>query len=221
MADTKSLRDRLSIEVAVLKDATDVIVRNHYLHRGRAFAQIPYWVILDGVRVGVVLYANAQLSVPFRGHHPQALVELARMWIDPSVQGAVVTDSEGRSHSFPIATCAIGKTLRRIRQDYYGKYPHKPDLEACVSWADDIHHEGTIYRAANFSEEGKSGGKMPGKRLGKKRQPLHADYLHPKSTFVFRWGRALRDADKARARAEWEAMPPELQAADRRRKVAA
>ena len=36
------LRDRVSLEVAPLKDATQVIVENHYLHRGRTMAQIAY-----------------------------------------------------------------------------------------------------------------------------------------------------------------------------------
>src|SRR3990170_981726 len=122
------LRSRVDLEIADLKEATAVIVRNHYLHRGRTMAQMPYWILLDRNRAGVLLYAYPRMSAEFQGYGPMNLVELARMWLDPAVQGLRVVDSQGREHALTVATCAVGKSLRRIRQDWHGKYPHLPDI---------------------------------------------------------------------------------------------
>lgn len=120
------LKARLRLDVANLKEATEVIVRHHYLHRGRTMGQMPYWIVLDGERVGVLLYAYPRMSAIFHGYRPMNLLELARMWIDPAVQGLDVIDSDGRKHTLVVATCAVGRSLRRIRQDWHGKYPHLP-----------------------------------------------------------------------------------------------
>lgn len=206
------LRTRLSLEIANLKEATALIVEKHYLHRGRTMAQMPYWIVLDGKRVGVFLFALPRLSVAYQGHGPMNLVELARMWIDPEVQGRRVTDSGGREHTLAIATCAIGMALRRIRQDWHGKYPHLPSIEACVSWADDVHHEGTVYRAANFRAVGKSGGALHGnaQRPNGGRDQLNQDYRHIKTAFIHRYQRGLTDRQKATARAAWAGVRPRL-----------
>ena len=211
------LRDRISLNIADLKEATAVIVENHYLHRGRTMAQMPYWITFDNVRVGVLLFALPRLSVRYQGYGPMNLIELARMWIDPTVQGQTVTDSTGQDHTLPIATCAIGMALRQIRQDWHGKYPHLPELKACVSWADDVHHEGTIYRAANFVEMGKSGGALHGNasRPNGGRDQLHQDYLHIKTAFIYRYRRSLSEAKKAVARAGWANIRPRLSRSQR------
>jgi hypothetical protein len=204
------LRNRVQIEVANLKEATAVIVANHYLHRGRTMAQIAYWVTLDGQRCGVLLFALPRMSATFQGHGPMNLVELARMWLDPAVQGERVIDSEGKDHSFSVGTCAVAKALRRIRQDWHGKYPHLPEIMASVSWADDVHHEGTIYRASNFREVGKSGGALHGSasRPNGGHDQLNADYLHQKTAFLFEFSRPLSDQQKAVAVAAWDATRP-------------
>jgi hypothetical protein len=183
------LRQRLNLSVAPLKEATQVIVAKHYLHRGRTMAQVAYWVHLDDARVGVLLFALPRLSVRFQGYHPMELIELARVWIDPVAQGREVIDRSGRQHTLAVTSCAVGAGLRRIRSDWQLKYPHLPELRACVSWADVSLHVGTIYRAANFAEVGVSGGKQPGKWArpnGGRHQP-HADYSHHKQTFLYVW----------------------------------
>lgn len=209
---TAKLRERVALQVANLKEATAVIVQNHYLHRGRTMAQMPYWINFDGDRKGVLLFSLPRLSVEYQGHGPMCLIELARMWIDPDVQGQRVTDSSGREHSLAIATCAIGASLRQIRQDWHGKYPHLPMIEACVSWADDEHHEGTIYRAANFEEVGKSGGSMHGnaQRPNGGRDQMNPDYQHVKTAFIFRFPRALSASQKAAAWNAWVDARPKL-----------
>lgn len=214
---TGKLRDRLSLEIANLKEATEVIVKYHYLHRGRTMAQMPYWIMLDGERQGVLLFALPRLSVTYQGHGPMNLIELARMWINPEVQGRRIRDSGGQEHTLAIATCAIGASLRQIRQDWHGKYPHLPDIEACVSWADDVHHEGTVYRAANFREVGKSGGSFHGnaRRPNGGRDQLNPDYRHLKTAFIFRFQKSLSTAQKAAARADWAGIRPRLSRSQR------
>lgn len=207
------LRDRVGLEIANLKEATEIIVENHYLHRGRTMAQIAYWVTLDGERCGVLLFALPRMSVKsdkFGNHGPMNMVELARMWLDPKVQGFRVVDSNGQEHAFSVGTAAVGQALRRIRQDWHGKYPHLPLIGACVSWADEVHHEGTIYRAANFREVGKSGGSLHGNASRKTggRDQLHADYLHLKKAFLFDFGKPLSEREKTATVLAWNSLRP-------------
>jgi hypothetical protein len=184
----------VSLEIAVLREATDVIVANHYLHRGRRMAQLPYWVLHAGERVGVMLFALPRLSVSFHGHHPMALIELARLWLDPQVQDRFVVDRRGRRHSLSIASRAIGHAMRRVRTDWATKYPHLPSIEACVAWADLTRHEGTVYKAANFTFVGTSGGRQPGRwnRPGGGEHKRHDDYLARKACFMYSWDSRAR-----------------------------
>ncbi len=209
-ASSAKLRQRVGLDIADLKEATAAIVRNHYLHRGRTMAQIPYWVLLDGERVGVLLYSYPRMSATFQGYGPMDIVELARMWLDPAVQGMRLVDSQGREHAFAVATCAVGKSLRRIRQDWHGKYPHLPGVLAVVSWADEEHHEGTIYRAANFREVGRSGGTLHGNtyRRNGGHDQLNPDYLHMKRAFIFEFGRALSAREQTTAELAWRFSRP-------------
>lgn len=212
MSAPTKLRDRLHLSVANLKEATEVIVENHYLHRGRTMAQMPYWINLDGNRSGVLLFSLPRLSVTYQGYRPMNLIELARLWVDPNVQGQRVVDSDGQEHSLAISTCAIGAALRQIRQDWHGKYPHLPMIEACVSWADDEHHEGTVYRASNFVEVGKSGGCLHGNahRSNGGKDQLNEDYRHIKTAFIYRFRRQLTASQKATALTAWASLRPPL-----------
>ena len=89
--------------------------------------------------------------------------------------------------------------------------------EACVSWADDEHHEGTIYRAANFEEVGKSGGSLHGNatRPNGGRDQLNKDYAHVKTAFIHHYKRSLSEAQKADARAVWDELRPRLSKSQR------
>ncbi|MHB8695265.1 MAG: Mom family adenine methylcarbamoylation protein [Solirubrobacteraceae bacterium] len=179
----------MSLEVAVLREATEVIVRNHYLHRGRTMAQLPYWITVDGQRAGVMLFALPRLSVAFQGHHPMRMIELARLWIEPEFQGLHVRDRRGRLHTFALASQSIGGALRRVRSDWADKYPRLPIIEACVAWADLSRHQGTVYRAANFDLVGLSGGKQPGRwsRPNGGSHLAHVDYSNQKACFMYHW----------------------------------
>ena len=61
----------------------------------------------------------------------------------------------GKVIPLPVASCAMGKSLRRIKKDWYMKYPNLPGIDAIVSWSDDIRHKGTIYKSSNFKDTGK------------------------------------------------------------------
>jgi hypothetical protein len=187
----KTVQSSLQVSVvpAPLNEATRLIVEKHYLHRGRTMAQFPYWIIVDGHERGVVLYALPRLSVEFHGYHPMKLIELARLWVDPEVQQLHVTDQNGRRHTSAVAGRAVASSLRRVRSDWELKYPHLPDLEACVAWADLQRHKGTVYRATNFEEVGISGGRLPGgwARPNGGMHRHHADYRNKKIAFIYRW----------------------------------
>ena len=103
-AHSGKLSDRLTLEIANLKEATRIIVVYHYLHRGRTMAQMPYWILIDGVPVGVILFAYPRLSVPLFDTPPMNILELARLWVSPSVQDQNVL-VEGGHHAFSVASC--------------------------------------------------------------------------------------------------------------------
>ena len=70
-----------------------------------------------------------------------------------------------------------------MQADWYRKYPNSPNVEAVVSWADDEHHEGTVYKATNFIPKKKSGGSLHGsrKRNNGGNDQMNADYLNIKT----------------------------------------
>jgi len=189
---------RVTLQEANLKHATRIVIAYHYLHRGRTMAQLPYWVLVDEVPVGVLLYSLPRLSVPVDGIAPMNLCELARIWLSPDVQGGQVRGGDGRTHAPSVATCAIGKSLRRLRQDWHRKYPNLPSIAAVVSWADQVHHEGKIYRAANFAEMGISGGTTHGNRARPNggRDQFNLDYANWKTRFLYRFRRPLTASQK-------------------------
>ena len=181
---------KVELEIAVLSEATQVIVENHYLKRRRTMAQIAYWINYQQARVGVLLFALPRMSVrtdKFNNWSPMEIIELARLWIDPSIQERKVMDSNFRVHSLPIASMAIGSALKRISDDWSSKYPHLPVIKGCVAWSDDVFHQGTIYRASNFKLVGKSGGSLHGQRQRTNggRDKMHNDYKNPKSAFLY------------------------------------
>jgi hypothetical protein len=187
--DPTPLRHRVRLTPAVLKEATAYIVEHHYLHRGRRMAQVPYWVNLDDERVGVILFSLPRISVPFYGYPPMQLLELARLWLEPRVQGQVIKSSTGGSHVRAIAGCAVAQALRCVRSDWTTKYPNLPPPRACVAWADLSLHSGTVYRATNFRAVGVSGGRLPGAwtRPNGGAHHRHEDYLRPKVAYLYAW----------------------------------
>ena len=184
------LSKRLTLKIAPLKESNLVIIHHHYLHRSRTMSQLPYWICIDDIPVGVILYSMPRVNVPIDGIEPMKLLELARLWIHPSVQNLSYEDRNGKSHSLSVASCAMGKSLRRIKKDWYMKYPNLPKIDAVISWSDDKRHKGTIYKSSNFKVTGKSGGNShgAGKRKDSGNYLPHKDFKNVKTRFLYKYG---------------------------------
>ena len=198
-APTGRVRHRITVERAELGELTGVIRRCHYLRRGRTMAQIGYWILVDGERAGAILYALPRWSVAPDGSSPMDWLELARLWIAPAWQARTVTDREGRTHTLPVASCALARTLRRVRADWAAAYPRFAPVRAVVSWSDDTRFAGTVYLASGFARDGRTVGKPPRNRA------RHSDYSHSKT----RWVRWLEPTDPAALCAAAGTPPPE------------
>ena len=86
------------------------------------------------------------------------------------------------------ATCAIGKAIKRITKDWQLLFPDAKPIRLIVSWSDQEHHKGTIYKAANFqwlrvSMGGAAGGMTPGRK--NRIRTKHDDYGHKKDCWIY------------------------------------
>ncbi|MDP7057670.1 MAG: hypothetical protein QF434_04700, partial [Nitrospinaceae bacterium] len=95
--------------IADLKESNLIIIKHHYLHRSRTMSQLSYWICIDGVQVGVLTYSLPRISNPVDGIEPMNLLELARLWIHPSVQNQTYKDKNGRTHSLSVAELCNGE----------------------------------------------------------------------------------------------------------------
>lgn len=172
---TLPLRQRVSVELITVAQGRHTLEHFHYLHRCRTGRHLNYAVLIDGVVDGVITYAYPMMSVPLDGTPSDELVEFARLFLASNIP-----------HT---ATCAIGKTLRRIRQDWQTAYPDAKPIRLVVSWSDTEYHKGTIYRAANFIWLRRNAGKPPGNSATSKRgnRAAHDDYRHTKDCWIYRW----------------------------------
>ena len=183
------LSKRLTLKIADLKESNLIIIKHHYLHRSRTMSQLSYWICIDEIQVGVISYSLPRISNPVDGIEPMKLLELARLWINPSVQNLSYEDRNGKSHSLSVASCAMGKSIKRVKTDWYMKYPNLTKIDAVISWSDDKRHKGTIYKSSNFKVSGKSGGNSHGngKRKDSGNYIPHKDFKNVKTRFLYRF----------------------------------
>ena len=183
------LSKRLTLKIADLKESNLIIIKHHYLHRSRTMSQLSYWICIDEIQVGVISYSLPRISNQVDGIEPMNLLELARLWIHPSVQNLNYEDRNGKSHSLSIASCAMGKSIKRVKTDWYMKYPNLPKIDAIISWSDDKRHKGTIYKSSNFKVTGKSGGNSHGngKRKDSGNYLPHKDFKNVKTRFLYKF----------------------------------
>ena len=183
------LSKRLTLKIADLKESNHIIIKHHYLHRSRTMSQLSYWICIDEIQVGVISYSLPRISNQVDGIEPMNLLELARLWIHPSVQNLNYEDRNGKSHSLSIASCAMGKSMKRVKTDWYMKYPNLPKIDAIISWSDDKRHKGTIYKSSNFKVTGKSGGNSHGngKRKDSGNYLPHKDFKNVKTRFLYKF----------------------------------
>ena len=134
-------------------------------------------------------YSLPRVSNPIDGIEPMKLLELARLWIHPSVQNLTTEDRYGKTNSLSVASCAMGKSIKRVQEDWYMKYPNLPKIDAVISLSDDKKHMGTIYKSSNFKVTGKSGGNShsAGKRKDGGNHIHHKDYKNVKTRFLYRF----------------------------------
>lgn len=117
------------------KDAMEVIVREHYLHR-KAPCSFAFGLFLDDELKGVICYGTPSSSALRKGlagiDHANNVIELTRLWVCDSVP------KNGESY-------LIGNTLKLV------------DKEFIVSYADSSqNHTNVVYQATNWYYTGLS-----------------------------------------------------------------
>lgn len=172
------LRRRVSLAKIDTADARYMLEQFHYLHRTRVGRQINYAVVIDGIIDGVITYAYPLLAHPILNIPSDEILEFARLYLHSNIP-----------HT---ATCAVGKSLKRVQSDWMTSFPDAKKPLLVVSWSDAERHAGTIYKAANFTWLRRTTGgpwgkqqKVPGnsKRGDRER---HSDYRHIKDCWVYR-----------------------------------
>lgn len=172
------LRHRVTVELISLAQARHTLEKFHYLHRTRTGRQLNYAVLIDGVVDGVITYAYPMMSAALDGVPSDELLEFARLFLMKNIP-----------HT---ASCAIGKTLRRVRQDWSMMFPDAKTPRLVVSWSDTEYHSGTVYKASNFVWFRLSKGdnrKTPRNSESTKRglRQQQGDYSHDKDCWIYRW----------------------------------
>lgn len=171
------LKNRVQLQIVALAGVRDMLKRFHYLGRARVGRQINYAVLIDGVVDGVITYAYPMMSRDLEGVPSDEVLEFARLYLHSNIP-----------HT---ATCAVGKSLRRIQSDWLTLFPNAKSPRLIVSWSDPEYHKGTIYKAANFKWLRKSTGAPWGKQ---QREPgsskrgtrvRHEDYGHVKDCWIY------------------------------------
>lgn len=137
---TVSIKDKYYIKKITYSQATDTIVKKHYLHR-QAPCSFAFGLFEQDSKflpklMGVVIYGTPVSSTLRTGicgnDEKDNVIELTRLWIDDSV--------EKNGESF-----LIGNTLKLV------------DKEIIVSFAEiEQGHTGVIYQATNFYYTGLS-----------------------------------------------------------------
>ncbi len=170
---TLPLRQRVQVEIITVAQARYALETFHYLHRVRTGRQINYAVLIDGTVDGVITYAYPMMSAGINGVPSDELLEFARLYLHSNIP-----------HT---ATCAIGKTLKRVVADWMRFYPDAKIPRLAVSWSDTEYHKGTIYKAANFVWLKRTKGQPHGNRAESKRgcRVQHGDYSHNKDCWIY------------------------------------
>ena len=152
-----SLKDTYTIKPISYKEAMDIVVANHYLHR-RAPCSKAYGLIdKDNNIKGGVVYGVPPSSTLLKGvcgeEEKHNVYELTRLWIDDSVA------KNGESY-------LIGNTIKLL------------DKEIIVSFSEIKQgHRGVVYQASNFIYCGLSSKFKDPKVKGLEHQH-HATYAH-------------------------------------------
>ncbi len=119
----------------VSKAEADPCIRAHYLGKWPGVVTLRLGLFREEQLLGVIIYALPPRESSKR--YGGMTWELARLWLDD----AVPKNAE---------TFLISRSARYIRRE-------RPDVVALVSYADpSVGHSGTIYRAANWKDDGRT-----------------------------------------------------------------
>lgn len=159
------LSKRIAVVPAPISWAHWVVENYHYLKRKVSPRARPlgYAILLDGEGVGTIICGLPHFTKQrgLFGYPPELPTQwqtlmVSRMWLHPEVQNLAVCDRNGRTHTFPVGSCAASKLLQRIQSDWllHSPPPH-PDLpyhiRLVMSYSDPAYgHYGTLYKAAGF-----------------------------------------------------------------------
>jgi len=166
-----SLRSRISLHPADRDTLNGLATEYHYMHRPVHQRSCPFgWIVgfdgnltmPDGKPCGFILYANIHYTrltgeFGFPGLPTKwQVLSLARLWLHDDLP----RNSE---------TAVIAQTLRQTGHDHAAmvqrrwldihppRYPDEPyHIRKVISYSDTRYHRGTIYRAANFREYGRT-----------------------------------------------------------------
>jgi len=124
--------------------AAGILLKFHYLKdESKGFKSgVNYGLFKGDELVGVIIYTALPVPELAKGcfglarDQQDGLLELSRLCLHPSVQA--------EEHN--LASWFVSKTLRLLRQD--------ENPRAVLSYADNNHHKGIVYRACNFGYYG-------------------------------------------------------------------
>ena len=158
-----SLKQRISLVKKNRAWLNKMAVEHHYLHRAIHDRSCPFgWGIAfdgklchqDGYPYGFIVFASIhftrlkdEFGYPGLPTKWQVL-SLARLWLHDDLPH----NSE---------TCTIAKALKVVQRRWLEvhppRFPNQPyHIRKIISYADTRFHQGTIYRAANFRESGRT-----------------------------------------------------------------
>lgn len=129
-----SWRRRCRVSPCSREQASPMIAR-HYLGKWPGVCVLTLGIWCDGVVVGVVVFALPPRETSKR--YGAEAWELARLWVD----GGLPSNAE---------TWALAQAVRYVRGN-------RKDVSVLVSYADpSAGHQGTIYKAGNWSSDGRT-----------------------------------------------------------------
>ena len=138
------MKDEFEIKTVSKKQAAEILLKYHYLKdESNGFKSgFNYGLFMGDEFVGVIIYTGFPVPELAKGcfglgrNEQDGLLELSRLCLTPEVQA--------EEHN--LASWFVSRSIRMLRKD--------TRVRAILSYADDNHHKGTVYRACNFGYYG-------------------------------------------------------------------
>lgn len=135
-----------NIKIIDKKQCAEILLKWHYLKDiSKGFKSgVNYGLFLKDNLVGVCIYTGIPVPELIKGmygldRNDQAgFYELSRLCLEPNVQS--------KEHN--LASWFVSRTIKKLRKSF--------KVRSILSYADDDHHKGVVYRACNFKYYGLS-----------------------------------------------------------------